>query len=277
MDTTRYTTALSPRNAPKMVVECAQHFPTRCRKDFPRKPETGKERNSETTNCSVTTATQKKNEMTSCLPCVSGVKGLLQITEVELQISENFERVLVFCDWACSRSWITSELARELDVPGTPTKLTKHGIKSNKNVDIQMVEHKLTTVHSGGSCSSLFVKPRVRDKLTIGKDVIDVEDLKTRLSTLRTNRSLQVQLHRCKNDSWSGRFPLYPPTRVFRIRPQKYPSCHSFTVGLGTEWTTSVEHVSVFDMLWSCYPERAQLYTLRPTSKLVRHGIVWRV
>ena len=43
-----------------------------------------------------------------------------------------------------------------------------------------MVELKLTPVHSGGSCSSFTVKPYVRDQLTIGKDVIVADDLKTR-------------------------------------------------------------------------------------------------
>ena len=42
-----------------------------------------------------------------------------------------------------------------------------------------MVELKLTPVHSGGSCSSFTVKPYVRDQLTIGNDVIDVDEFKT--------------------------------------------------------------------------------------------------
>ena len=108
------------------------------------------------------------------------MKGLLQIAEVELQTSEKSERVLVLCDSACSHSWISSALARKLDVRGTPTKLTVHGINSNKVVDTQMVELKLTPVHSDGSCSSFTVKHYVRDQLTIGNDVIDLDDLKTR-------------------------------------------------------------------------------------------------
>ena len=149
-------------------------------KILPRKSESGKAGNGEATTCSVTTAIQKKDEVTSCLPSISDVKGLLQITEVELQTSENSAKVLVLCDSACSHSWISSELADKLDVRGTPTKLTVHGINSNKVVDTQMVELKLTPVHSGGSCSSFTVKPYVRDQLTIGNDVIDVDELKTR-------------------------------------------------------------------------------------------------
>ena len=61
--------------------------------------------------------------------------------------------------------------------------LTVHGINSDKVVDTQMLELKLTPVHSGGSCSSFTVKPYVQDQLTIGNDVIDVDELKTRYPT----------------------------------------------------------------------------------------------
>ena len=74
---------------------------------------------------------------------------------------------------------------------GTTTKLTVHGINSNKVVDTQIVELKLTPVHSCGSCSSFTVKPYVQDQLSIGKDLIDVYDLKTRyphLEPLAFNR-----------------------------------------------------------------------------------------
>ena len=83
-------------------------------KIFPRKSESGKAGNGEATTCSVTTAIQKKDEVTSCLPSISDLKGFLQITEVELQTSENSAKVLVLCDSACSHSWISSELADKL-------------------------------------------------------------------------------------------------------------------------------------------------------------------
>ena len=72
---------------------------------FPGKPESGKESNGETSNttCSVTTATQKKNEVTSRLPSGSDVKGLLQITEVDLQTSEKSGEVLILFDSATQR------------------------------------------------------------------------------------------------------------------------------------------------------------------------------
>ena len=113
------------------------------------------------------------------MPSVVDVKGLLQITEVEIHFNERSERVLALCDSACSHSWISSRLADKLTVKGTPTKLTVHGINCHQVVNTQMVELKLTPVHSGGSCSSFAIKPYVRDDLQVGTDVIDVESLKT--------------------------------------------------------------------------------------------------
>ena len=40
----------------------------------------------------------------SGMPSVIDVKGLLQITEVELHFNEQSERILALCDSACSHS-----------------------------------------------------------------------------------------------------------------------------------------------------------------------------
>ena len=110
--------------------------------------------------------------------CVIYVKGLLQITEVEVHTSTTSAKVLALCDSACSHSWISEDLATKLNVKGLPTKLTVHGINSQQVVDTQIVELKLTPVHSGGSCSTFDVKPYVRKNLHVGNDVIDVDQLK---------------------------------------------------------------------------------------------------
>ena len=109
---------------------------------------------------------------------VSDVKGLLQITEVEVHTPTTSVKVLALCDSACSHSWISEDLATKLNVKGLPTKLTVHGINSQQVVDTQIVELKLTPVHSGGSCPTFDVKPYVRKNLHVGNDVIDVDQLK---------------------------------------------------------------------------------------------------
>ena len=134
----------------------------------------------ETSGCIGTSINSEKPEESSGMPSVTDVKGLLQVTEVELQSHGKSEKVLALCDSACSHSWISANLAKKLNVNGKPTQLTVHGINSNQVVDTQMAELKLTPVHSGGSCSPFVVKPYVREDLSVGTDFIDVDFLKTK-------------------------------------------------------------------------------------------------
>ena len=125
------------------------------------------------------TTTVNKTGESSGACSVSDVKGLLQIPEVEVHTSNTSVKVLALCDSACSHSWIAEDLlAAKLNVKGLPTKQTVHGINSQQVVDTQIVELKLTPVHSGGSCSTFDVKPYVRKNLHVGNDVIDVDQLK---------------------------------------------------------------------------------------------------
>ena len=88
------------------------------------------------TTASNVTAVIKKTEESPGMPCVTIVKGLLQITEVSLQSSVQLgKKIFVFCKSACSNSWISEILARKLNVQGKPLKLTVHGIKSNQTID----------------------------------------------------------------------------------------------------------------------------------------------
>ena len=96
---------------------------------------------------------------------MSDVKGLLEITEVEVHTPITSVKALALCDSACSHSWISEDLATKLNVEGLPTKLTVHGINSQQVVDTQIVELKLTPVHSVGSCSTFDVKHYVRKNL----------------------------------------------------------------------------------------------------------------
>ena len=119
------------------------------------------------------------------MPSVSDVKGLLQM-EVELESPSCSEKVLVLCDSACSHSWISKRLAEKPQVKGSPTKLTVHGINSQQQIDTETVKLKLTTVHSGGSCSSFPVKPFVRNDLQLGNDFIDRDNLKAKYPHLES-------------------------------------------------------------------------------------------
>ena len=74
---------------------------------------------------------------------------------------------------------------------GTTLKLTVHGINSHETIDTQIVELKLTPIHSNGSCPAFVVKPLVRKDPSIGTELIDVESLQVQhphLEPLRLKR-----------------------------------------------------------------------------------------
>ena len=102
---------------------------------------------------------------------MTDVKGLLQVTEVEVHTSTNSAK-------ASSTRGFPKNLATKLNLKGTPTKLIVHGINSQQVVDTEIVELKLTPVHSGGSCCTFDVTPYVRKTLHVGNDAIDVDQLK---------------------------------------------------------------------------------------------------
>ena len=178
---------------------------------------------------------------------VSDVKGLLQITEVVLHTPTTSVKVLALCDSACSHSWTSEDLANKLKLKGLPTKLTVHGINSQQVVDTQIVELKLTPVHSGGSCSTFDVKPYVRKNLHVGNDVNDVDQLKQQYHHLEP-----VALSKYSYGDVEmilGRVPLNPPVGVFLSRPKKYSNCRPITVGLGFEWTSAFDFGTRLDLL----------------------------
>ena len=152
---------------------------------FPKGASSAENKDNKVTTGNSTKVSQKPTgSKSSGMPSVSDVKGLLQITEIELESPSDSEKVLVLCDSACSHSWISKRLADKLQVKGSPTKLTVHGINSQQLIDTETVELKLTPVHSGGSCSSFPVKPFVRNGLKIGNDFIDVDNLKAKYPPL---------------------------------------------------------------------------------------------
>ena len=62
---------------------------------------------------------------TTTFSSVINVKGFPQVTEIQLTSSSGRDTTaLVFCDTACSNSWVSNELANRLGLHGTALKLT---------------------------------------------------------------------------------------------------------------------------------------------------------
>ena len=78
----------------------------------------------------------QSSSKTPTLSSVSNVKGLLEVTELQLKSSSCKDTTaLVLCDTACSNSWVSNDLANRLGLHGTALKLTVKGINTEEVVD----------------------------------------------------------------------------------------------------------------------------------------------
>ena len=102
------------------------------------------------TNSSVPTrepSTQKPRDNNSVtLASKSDVKGLLQIVKVNLSSSYGSQTAWALSDSACSHSWMTRKLTRDLKLEGRPICLTVNGINYQEVVTAEMVELNLSSV-----------------------------------------------------------------------------------------------------------------------------------
>ena len=72
---------------------------------------------------------------------VAEIKGLLPLTELKLFISSDFDtKALVFCDTACSNSWMAGSLADRPGLLGQAPKLSVKGINTDESVETRVVE-----------------------------------------------------------------------------------------------------------------------------------------
>ena len=132
--------------------------PRKCRKDdcnsshnillhgaervFPAKPSTNNDIDTSKSNA-VTgrpSTGQQQPSKTTTLSSVTDVKGLLQVTELKLNISSaTSTTALVLCDTTCSNSWVSDSLAARLGLQGTALKLTVKGINTKELIDTKVV------------------------------------------------------------------------------------------------------------------------------------------
>ena len=129
------------------------------------------------TGQSKATTSQQPSNKTPTMSSVTDVKGLLQVTELQLVNSSGVDtKALVLCDTACSNSWVAGSLADGLRLHGKALKLTVKGINTEAVVDTRIVE--------------VTVKPRehqdfepftinlfVKESLNVGSDIINVQAL----------------------------------------------------------------------------------------------------
>ena len=127
-----------------------------------------------TSTTAVDDASTQGTSSTSQLTSITDVRGLLQVLEVDLEgHSQKCTRALVFCDTACSHSWISSELAKPLHLRGTPFKVTVNGINTQETINTEAVQVKVTPIEEN-TCSPFELLPYVKENVHVGSDNIDI-------------------------------------------------------------------------------------------------------
>ena len=119
----------------------------------------------------------QSSSKTTTLSSVSNVKGLLQLTELQLKSSSGKNTTaLGLCDTACSMSWVSNDLANRIGLHGTALKLTVKGINTEEDIDTKLVELIVTPCDSQ-AFEPFKVSPYVKEDLNVGADVINIKAL----------------------------------------------------------------------------------------------------
>ena len=197
----------SPTQRAKVVVEAKLCFssmrekhmfrqwpnPNNCRKDgcnsshntllhgdervYPSKSPSNNNSNSNARANQSKLSSVQSSSKTTTLSFVSNMKGLLQVTELQLKSSSGKDTtVLVLCNTACSNSWVSDDLANRLGLHGTALKLTVKGINTQEVVDTKLVEL-IVTPRDNQEFEPFKVSPYVKEDLNVGADVINTKAL----------------------------------------------------------------------------------------------------
>ena len=123
------------------------------------------------------TTSQQPSNKTTTMSSVTDVKGLLQVTELQLVSSSGLDtKALVLCDTACSNSWVAGSLADRLGLHGKALKLTVKGINTEEVVDTRVVEVTVKP-REQQDFEPFTVNPFVKESLNVGSDIINVQAL----------------------------------------------------------------------------------------------------
>ena len=126
---------------------------------------------------SKTTSSQLQPNRSTTMSSVTDVKGLLQVTELQLVNSSGLDtKALVLCDTACSNSWVAGSLADRLGLHGKALKLTVKGINTEEVVDTRVVEVTVKP-REQQDFEPFTVNPFVKESLNVGSDIINVQAL----------------------------------------------------------------------------------------------------
>ena len=191
----------------------------------------------------------QSSSKTTILSSVINVKGLLQVTELQLKSTSGKDTTaLVLCDTACSNSWVSNDLANRLGLHGTGLKLTDKGINTEEVVDTKLVELTVTT-RDNQAFEPFKVSPYVKEDLHVGADVINFKALQEKYPHL----AVQDPLTHC----YGNIEMILGQDEYHAIRPLEYfaadEKCSPLAVRLPIGWVLSGPLPSSSGLVSTCF------------------------
>ena len=120
------------------------------------------------TGQSKATTSQQLSIKTTTMSSVTDVKGLLQVTELQLVSSSGLDtKALVLCDTACSNYWVAGSLADRLGLHAKALKLTVKGINTEELVDTRVFEVTVKP-REHQDFEPFTINPFVKENLNVG-------------------------------------------------------------------------------------------------------------
>ena len=177
---------------------------------------------------------------TTTLASVRNVKGLLQVTELQLKSSSGKDATaLVLCDTAWSNSWVSNDLANRLGLHGTALRLTVKGINTEEVVDTKLVEL-IVTLRDNQAFEPFKVSPYVKEDLNVGAGVINIKALQETYPHLAILDPITYCYGNIEMIHRIGCVSCHPPVRVLRCRREVLALCCPLTHRLGCKRPSTV-------------------------------------
>ena len=97
------------------------------------------------------------------------------MVSVEVESPTRRQTTSVLCDTGSTHSWISSRLARGLQLKGDSINLKLSGINTSEAIKTERVEVKVIAPETG---DNFIVRPFVKEELNTGNDTVNVTALK---------------------------------------------------------------------------------------------------
>ena len=212
-------------------------------------------------------ASTAHNSTSSRKTSTTGVKGLLQIVELEVFSPTKAINVFGLCDSGCSHTWISDDLAQKLSLGGKVTSITVNEINCQEVVQTRTVEVNFCSILPDEGREVFTVNAFTKSSIISGRDFIDVAALKSKYPHLDPVPGTQIDNSSLSMILGQDAYEAIRPIECFVSSTDK---SSPVAVGLPIGWVLSGPLPSTSNLLASCFEASSE-----EDSTLAREVKLW--